>query len=105
MARSAEVVRLKTRGAYSPAESLWQLPDDDKAIIRIAHDLIEICRSNVGQRAATYRAYNDFVNSGRYDNTKSMCNLMFALLDRRAAMLYSPTDIRFSLDFENEYGA
>jgi hypothetical protein len=103
MARPGNVVRLKTRGAYSPPEALWGLPDDDQGIIRIAHELIDICRSNVGQRSATYRAYHDFVEAGRFDNTKSMCNLMFALLDRRAAMLYSPTDIRFSLDFENDY--
>jgi hypothetical protein len=105
MASSAEVVRFKTRGAYSPPEALWGLPDDDKGIIRIANELIEICRSNVGQRQATYRAYADFVEAGRFNTTRSMCNLMFALLDRRAAMLYSPTDIRFALDFEGDYDA
>ncbi len=104
MAKAAEVVRIRDRRPPPPPEeALDGLPDDDAQLLRLAQELTEICRSNQGQRAAYYRFLSTIVETGRVDGSKSLLNLMFSLLDRLSSMLYSPTDIRFSLDFENDY--
>jgi hypothetical protein len=86
-----------------PDEALVRLPDDDAGIIRVGRDLIEICRSGVGQRLEYYRFLNLITEAGRKDGTKSLVNLMYTVLDRLASHLFSPTDIRFGVDFESAY--
>jgi hypothetical protein len=41
--------------------------------------------------------------TGRYDGTKSLLNLLYKHLDRTAAHLYSPVELKFSIDFELKY--
>jgi hypothetical protein len=101
MAKSAEVVPLKR--PEPPKEALAGLPDDDHDLLTLAHELTEICRENQGQRASYYRFLHMITEAGRIDGSKSLLNLMYSLLDRLASMLYSPTDLRFSVDFENDY--
>jgi hypothetical protein len=43
------------------------------------------------------------VETGRTDGAKSKMNMLYNHLDRLTAYLYSPTDLRFTLDFENDY--
>lgn len=96
--------RGRSRGMPSlPDEALVRLPDNDQDLIRVARDLIEICRSGVGQRLEYYRFLNLISEAGRKDGTKSLVNLMYTVLDRLAAHLFSPTDIRFGVDFESAY--
>ena len=104
MAKAAEVVPLqRSRPSEPPREALDGLPDDDRDLLHLAQELTEVCRSNQGQRSTYYRDIHTIVESGRVGGEKSLLNLMYSMLDRLAAMLYSPTDIRFSLDFENDY--
>lgn len=86
-----------------PDEALVRLPDNDKDLLRVARDLIEICRSGVSQRLEYYRFLNMIAEAGRKDGTKSLVNLMYTVLDRLASHLFSPTDIRFGVDFESSY--
>lgn len=86
-----------------PDEALVRLPDDDKQLTKVARDLIEICRSGVGPRLEYYRFLNLVAEAGRKDGTKSLVNLMYTVLDRLASHLFSPTDIRFGVDFESAY--
>lgn len=86
-----------------PDEALVRLPDNDKDLLRVARDLIEICRSGVSQRLEYYRFLNLIAEAGRKDGTKSLVNLMYTVLDRLASHLFSPTDIRFGVDFESSY--
>lgn len=102
MARSAEVVKIR-RAPEPPREALDGLPDDDHQLLMLAQELTEMCRSNQGQRAAYYRFLHQIMETGRIDGSKSLLNLMYSIVDRLASMLYSPTDLRFSLDFENDY--
>lgn len=96
--------RGRSRGLPSmPEEALVRLPDDDQKLVWVARDLIEICRSGSGQRLEYYRFLNLITESGRKDGTKSLVNLMYTVLDRLAAHLFSPTDIRFGVDFESAY--
>jgi hypothetical protein len=46
---------------------------------------------------------NAVTESGRKDGTKSLINLCYTVIDRLASHLFSPTDIRFGIDFENSY--
>src|ERR1700687_3789183 len=75
-----------------PDEALVRLPDNDRELIKVGRDLIEICRSGVGQRLEYYRFLNLITESGRKDGTKSLVNLMYTVLDRLASHLFSPTD-------------
>src|ERR1700733_9620768 len=96
--------RGRSRGMPSlPDEALVKLPDNDEQLVKVARDLIEICRSGVGQRLEYYRFLNLISEAGRKDGTKSLVNLMYTVLDRLAAHLFSPTDIRFGIDFESAY--
>lgn len=100
--RPQEVTRVPRRTGMPP-EALVQLPDDDKELIRVARGLIDICRDGQSQRLEYYRFLNLISEAGRKDGTKSLINLCFTVLDRLAAHLFSPTDIRFGIDFENAY--
>lgn len=71
-----------------------------REIVAFANDLIEQCRVSVGMRAAYYRVMNSIAETGRYDGTKSLINLMYTHLCRTAANLYSPIELQFALDFE-----
>lgn len=96
--------RGRSRGMPSmPDEALVRLPDDDQQLIKVARDLIDICRSGVGQRLEYYRFLNLVSEAGRKDGTKSLTNLCYTVLDRLASHLFSPTDIRFGVDFESAY--
>lgn len=77
------------------------VPANDKtATLDLAHMLIEQCRGSVGVRTAYYRLLNLITETGRYDNSKSLINMMFRHLDRTAAHLFSPIELKFSVDFE-----
>jgi hypothetical protein len=90
-------------GPEPPREALAGLPDDDRGILDLARDLVGICSQNNGARLSYYQGIATAVEAGNSTGQRSLANLLFAILDRRAAMLYSPTDVRFSLDFENDY--
>lgn len=87
-----------------PDEALVRLPQGDQELTRFSRQMIEVCRDGVGQRLDYYRFLNSVSEAGRKDGTKSLVNLMYTVLDRLAAHLFSPTDIRFGVDFENAYG-
>lgn len=86
-----------------PEGAFARLPDDDQELAKFARDTIEICRDGVGQRLEYYRFLNLITEAGRKDGTKSLVNLLYTVIDRLASHLFSPTDIRFGVDFENAY--
>lgn len=80
-----------------------QLPTDERALIDLIRRLVEQCRSSVGARGSYYRDVNAIAETGTSSGRKSLLNLMNVVLGRTAGHLYSPTELRFSIDFENEY--
>lgn len=80
-----------------------QIPTDQQKIIQFAKDLVEQCRSSIGTRASYYRNINAMAETGTSSGMKSLLNLMNVVLGRTAGHLYSPTELRFSIDAENEY--
>lgn len=54
-------------------------------------------------RGAECRMMNAIAETGRYDGSKSLINLLNRNLDREAAHLFSPVELKFQIDFENPY--
>jgi hypothetical protein len=105
-ASTAEVIPFRrgppSRQTARP-EAMVELPADNKQLVRKALEIIEICRSDAGTRTAYYRQLNQIVETGKNDGTRSLVNLLYRMLDRLSSLMFSPVDIRFSMDFENAY--
>src|SRR5215813_5304961 len=78
-----------------------RLPNGVKELTKAALDIVEICRVSQAQRAAAYRQYGQWVETGRASGGLALANLLYGHLDRLASHLYSPTELRFAGDFEN----
>ena len=83
--------------------ALIPIPSGHRKLLDMALELIEQCRISVGMRGAYCRMMNSIAETGRYDGTKSLLNLLNRNLDREAAHLFSPVELKFQLDFENPY--
>ncbi len=82
---------------------MMKVPTVERELITFANELIEQCRVSVGMRASYCRLINSVTETGRYDGGKSLINLLFNHLDRTAAHLFSPVELKFSVDFDRPY--
>ncbi len=69
-----------------------------------ALEIAEICMASQAQRAAAYRTYGQWIETGRAAGGLALANLLYSHVDRLASHLFSPTDLRFAIDFENVVG-
>src|SRR3981081_3564211 len=81
------------------------IPTGEKELIPFANEMIETCRVSQGNRAAYYRLLNTIAETGRIDGTKALINMMGTHLERCAAHLFSPVELKFACDFDNAYKA
>jgi hypothetical protein len=79
------------------------IPTKEPLLVRFANELIEICMSSSAARAAQARLINQIVETGRLGGDSSKMNLLYDYIHRFQSYLFSPTDLRFMLDFENEH--
>lgn len=79
------------------------VPSGERELVAFTTDLVEQCRVSVGMRAAYCRLMNAIAETGRYDGTKSLINLLYKHLTRTAAHLFSPVELKFSVDFDRAY--
>lgn len=79
------------------------IPKDNKKLLDLANTLIEQCRVSVGMRTSYYRTMNAIAETGRFDGTKALINMLHVHLDRTAAHIFSPAELKFSIDFERVY--
>ena len=79
------------------------VPDNERELLSFTNGLIEQCRVSVAERSAYCRLMNVIAETGRYDGSKSLLNLMYKHLRRTSDHLYSPVELKFSIDFENPY--
>lgn len=79
------------------------IPSDKKSLLRLSQDTIDICSHSMGQRQAMYRQYRQWIETGRSNGKKSLNNRLYSHEDRLASHLFSPSDLRFLIDFENHY--
>lgn len=80
-----------------------EIPTDTKELIPFASELIETCTVSQGMRAAYYRILNTIAETGSYDGTKSLINMMNSHLERVASNLFSPVELKFAMDYDNTY--
>lgn len=80
---------------------MLSVPTDKKELVAFTNDLIETCRVSAAVRGAYCRLMNAIAETGRYDGTKSLVNLMHRQLSRTASHLFSPVELKFALDFES----
>ena len=79
------------------------VPTDKTELLSFTNDLVEACNVSVPARSAYCRLMNVIAETGRYDGSKSLLNMMFKHLRRTSDHLYSPVELKFSIDFENPY--
>jgi hypothetical protein len=65
--------------------------------------MIETCRVSQSTRGAYYRLLNQIAETGRADGTKALINTMNYHLERTQSHLFSPIELKFACDFDNEY--
>jgi hypothetical protein len=82
---------------------MLHVPSERKECLKFALDLIEKCRVSSGMRAAYARLIHAMTETGRNDSTRSLINKLHAHTERTAAHLFSPIDLRFTIDYENYY--
>ncbi len=82
---------------------MLRIETDLKKLLQQANDWVETCRASAGMRAAYYRTMNALAETGRYDGTKSLINMLHKALDETASHLFSPVELKFSMDFERPY--
>jgi hypothetical protein len=79
------------------------LPLDHAGLLKKGLELIETCRSSSGKRAAYYRQLAMVADTGRQDGSRALINMLYRHLDRVASHLFSPTELRFNVDFDEDY--
>lgn len=79
------------------------LPDSDKKLEVWADETINICRASAGQRLAAARTMRQWSTTGSNSETVAIYNRLGPHIDRMASYLFSPSGLRFSVEFENEY--
>lgn len=79
------------------------VPSGQRELLKFTNELIEQCRVSVAARSAYCRLMNVIAETGKYDGSKSLLNLMYKHLRRTSDHLYSPVELKFSIDFENPY--
>jgi hypothetical protein len=65
--------------------------------------LIGDCRESQGQRASEARTLRQWKFTGSDGTENAIYNRLGVHIDRLAAYLYSPVDLRFDIEFENNY--
>jgi hypothetical protein len=81
------------------------IPTGQRELVSFANELIETCRVSAANRAAYYRLLNQVAETGRPDGSKALINMMNSHLERTASHLFSPVELKFSYDFDNDYEA
>lgn len=82
-----------------------RLPDDDKKFTEVCCDIIEACNSSRGKRCISYDTYSAWIETGRApspsDGGLALANMLYAHEDRLQSHLFSPSNLRFTIDFES----
>jgi hypothetical protein len=80
-----------------------RIPKDERGLIKLAQELIEVCGVSQGSRGAAYQSYSQLIETGRAQGGLSLTNTLFSHIDRLSSHLYCPTEARFAIDFQNVY--
>lgn len=76
------------------------LPGTEKELIVFAQETTEICQISQAQRAAAYRMYGQWVETGRPAGGLARANMLYSHVDRLRSHLFSPSGLRFNIGYE-----
>ncbi len=79
------------------------LPSSDAKLLAVTRDLIETCRASAATRSSFYQNVLRWIEQGRGDQAKSLCNTLYHHCDRLSSHLFSPTELRFVVDCETPF--
>lgn len=79
------------------------LPGGQKELVKFALDQIANCKISQGMRSAAYKQYAQWVETGRQSGGLALANMLYSHVDRLHSHLFSPTDLRFTIDYESHY--
>ena len=80
-----------------------RIPTDRDELKKKAVEWREVCLHSLGARQARYRQLKQWIETGSPDGTSSLNNRLYAHTDRLQSYLFSPSDLRFTIDFESFY--
>jgi hypothetical protein len=69
-----------------------------------SRDLIETCRVSASARAALARTQTTWLYTGNSTGAQAIYNRLHPHCDKLASILFAPADLRFFVEFENDYG-
>ncbi len=74
---------------------------NEKALTEFAKGVTEDCQVSQASRGAAYKTYGAWVEAGKADGGLALCNLLYSHVDRLAAHLFSPSELRATVDYES----
>jgi hypothetical protein len=79
------------------------VPTEHRALLDFTRTMIEQCRVSAPSRSAYYQGLNQIAETGRYDGQKALINKIDPHLSRIAAHIFSPVELKFSIDYDRMY--
>lgn len=79
------------------------IPTKEGDLVAQVREWVEQCRVSVPMRKSYYRLLNAIAETGKYDGTKALINMMQPGLAQVAAHIFSPVELKFAMDFERPY--
>ena len=79
------------------------LPPTRKQLATWSKDRIDECRASVGARAAGARTNRMWLYTGSPNGEGAILNMLYPHVVRLASYLFSPSDLRFHMDFTHHY--
>ncbi len=80
------------------------LPSSDKLARWAKERVVDQCMVSVGARTQLARSINTWRFTGSDSGTQAIYNRLFVHCDKLASAVYSPADVRYAVEFENDYG-
>jgi hypothetical protein len=80
-----------------------EVPTELNSLRTFARQMVEQCRVSAASRSAYYMSLNQIAETGRYDGQKALINKIDPHLARAAAHIFSPVELKFSVDFDRMY--
>jgi hypothetical protein len=75
------------------------VPSNKRELLSFANELIDQCNISVAMRSSYYRQLNMIAETGRYDGTKALINMLNNQITFISDYLFSPVELMFSIDF------
>jgi hypothetical protein len=68
-------------------------------------DIVDVCRVSAAARAAMARQQKQWLYTGGPTGAQTIYNKLITHCDKLASVLFAPADLRFFVEYENDYGS